>query len=101
MDFIVELPPSQGHDAIYICMDRFTKMAHFCPTTSNITAEGMAELYIRHIFKNHGLPNDIVTDQGSQFVSNFTCRLLELCEIKGNWSLAYHPESDGQMEWVN
>jgi len=32
MDFIVELPPSNGYDAIYVCVDRFTKMAHFCPT---------------------------------------------------------------------
>jgi len=31
MDFIVELPPSDGLDAIYVCMDRFTKMAHFIP----------------------------------------------------------------------
>jgi len=62
MDFIVELPPSQGYDTIFICVDRFTKMAHFYPTNTMITAEGTAGLYLRHIFKHHGLPADIISD---------------------------------------
>jgi len=101
MDFIVELPPSRGHDAIYVCVDRFTKMAHFMPTNSNVTAEQTADLYLRNVFKNHGLPRDTVSDRGTQFVSKFTRRLLELLEVKGNRSTAYHPESDGQTERVN
>jgi hypothetical protein len=101
MDFIVELPPSQGYDTIYVCVDRFTKMAHFCPTTTRISAEGTADLYLRHVFKNHGLPRDIVSDRGPQFVSKFTRALLDLCDIKGNRSTAFHPESDGQTERVN
>jgi len=101
MDFIVELPPSQGYDAIYVCVDRFTKMAHFIPTNSDVTAEQTADLYLRGVFKNHGLPIDIVSDRGTQFVSKFSRRLLELLDIKGNRSTAYHPESDGQTERVN
>jgi len=62
MDFMVQLPPSQGHDAIYICVDCFTKMAHFIATTSNVTAEGMADLYLKNVFKSHRLPEDIVSD---------------------------------------
>jgi hypothetical protein len=101
MDFIVELPPSQGYDTIYVCVDRFTKMAHFCPTTTKISAEGTADLYLRHVFKNHGIPRDIVSDRGPQFVSKFTRALLDLCDIQGNRSTAFHPESDGQTERVN
>ena len=101
MDFIVELPPSQGYDAIYVCVDRFTKMAHFIPTNSNVTAEQTADLYLRNVFKNHGLPNDVVSDRGTQFVCKFSRRLLELLDIQGNRSTAYHPESDGQTERVN
>ena len=101
MDFVVQLPPSQGYDAIYVCVDRFTKMAHFVATNSNITAEGTADLYLKNIFKNHGLPEDIVSDRGSQFVAKFTRRLLEIVEVKGNRSTAYHPQSDGQTERTN
>jgi hypothetical protein len=101
MDYIVELPPSNGYDAIYVCVDRFTKMAHFCPTSSNVTAEQTAQLYLQHIFKHHGLPENIISDRGTQFTSKFTRRLLELCDIKSNKSTAYHPQSDGQTERVN
>src|SRR5438046_6161613 len=101
MDYIVELPPSNGHDAIYVCVDRFTKMAHFCPIKSNVTAEQTAQLYLQHMFKNHGLLGNIVSDRGTQFTSKFTRRLLELCEIKSNKSTAFHPQWDGQTERVN
>ena len=65
MDFIVELPESNGFNAILVCIDRFTKMARFCPTTTNVTLDGAAELYLCYIFKHHGLPTDIVSDRGT------------------------------------
>jgi Integrase zinc binding domain len=101
MDFIVELPESNGFNAILVCVDHFTKMAHFRPTTTNVTSEDTAELYLRYVFKHHGLPSDIVSDRGTQFVSRFSKRLYELCKIKHNKSTAYHPQSDGQTERVN
>ena len=101
MDYIVELPQSNGFDAIYVCVDRFTKMAHFIPMTVQVTAEETAKLYLRHVFKHHGLPDNIVSDRGAQFTSRLTKSLLELCDIRGNKSTAYHPQSDGQTERVN
>jgi len=56
---------------------------------------------LQHVFKCHGLPVDIVSDRGTQFTSRFTRSLLELCDIKGIRSTAYHPQSDGQTERVN
>ena len=101
MDFIVELPPSNGFSAILVYMDRLTKMAHFCPITTNVTAEGTTHLYLQYVFKHHGLPSDIVSDCGTQFTSRFTNRLLHLCKIQSNKSTAFHPQSDRQMERVN
>jgi hypothetical protein len=101
MDFIVELPPSEGYDAIFVCVDRLTKMAHFIPTTSDVTAEQAAQLYCRHVWKHHGLPVDTVSDRGPQFVSHFTRHLLKRLDIQGNRSTAFHPQSDGQTERVN
>jgi hypothetical protein len=101
MDFIVELPESHNHNAVLVCVDRFTKMAHFCPTTTQVTAEETASLYLRHVFKHHGLPTNIVSDRGTQFTSHFASRLYELCDIKSNKSTSFHPQSDGQTERVN
>ena len=99
MEFIVALPPLQGYNAIYVCVDRLTKMAHFCPTTMEISAESTVKLFLRHVFKSHSLPRDVY--RGPQFVSKFTHALLGLCDVKGNRSTAFHPESDGQTERVN
>jgi transposase InsO family protein len=101
MDFIVELLPSEGYDAIFICGDRFMKMAHFIPITSNVTVEQAAQLYCRHVWKLHVLSVDTVSDQGPQFVSRFTQYLLKQLDIQGNQFSACHPQSEGQMEWVN
>ena len=76
-------------------------MAHFIPTTDKITAEGTAELFIQEIFRLHGLPLDIVSDRGPQFVSTFWKQIHTRLGISTSLSSAYHPESDGQTERTN
>jgi len=41
-DFIMKLPLAQGYDSILVVVNRFTKMAHFIPTTEKTSAEGLA-----------------------------------------------------------
>src|SRR5579859_6555758 len=69
MDFVMDLPPSSGYNTIYVCVDRLTKMAHFILTTTEVTAEETARLYCCEVWRLHGLPADIVSDRGAQFVS--------------------------------
>ena len=95
MDYIIELPSSNGYNAIYVCVDRLMKMTHFCPTTTEITSEETTNLYLQHIFKHHDFPIDIIFDKDSQFTSKFIAKLLELLDIKGNKSTVFHPQSDG------
>jgi len=37
MDFMVNLPPLKGFDAIVVVVEQFSKMAHFIPTKENAT----------------------------------------------------------------
>ena len=47
MDFITGLPKTkQGHDAIWVVLDRLSKVAHFIPIREDIRAGKLAELYI-------------------------------------------------------
>jgi hypothetical protein len=85
MDFIVELPPSAGFNAIYVCVDRLTKMAHFIPTTTEVSAEEAALLFYRHVWKHHGLPTDIVSDRGAQFISGSTGEISALLDPRRSW----------------
>ena len=101
MNYIVEFSKSENHNAIYVCVDRFTKMAHFCLITINVIVEKTIKLYLHHVFKHHDLSHDVVFDRDTQFTFKFMSRLLELCDIKNNKSIAFHPQSNDQTERVN
>jgi hypothetical protein len=49
----------------------------------------------------HGVPKKIVLDRGTQFTSCFWKRLHESMDTKLNFSSAYHPQTDGQIERTN
>jgi transposase InsO family protein len=49
----------------------------------------------------HGVPKKIVSDRGIQFTSRFWEKLHEAMDTKLNFSSAYHPETNGQIERVN
>ncbi|MBW0511986.1 hypothetical protein O181_051701 [Austropuccinia psidii MF-1] len=63
MDFITQLPLSRSFDSILVVLDRFSKMAIFIPTYSEITALDLAQIPISHVFSKHGLPRNIVSDR--------------------------------------
>ena len=101
LDFITDLPPSNDFDSICVVVDRLTKMSHFIPCLKSISAEDTAFLFIKNIFRLHGIPSDIVSDRGPQFISRFWIRFFELLGSKINLSSGFHPESNGQTERVN
>jgi hypothetical protein len=83
MDWITHLPKTEsGKDAILVVVDKFTKMAHFIPTTVSATAQDTAELVFDKIFCRHGLPKEIVSDRDTRFTSKFWDRMRELWPMK-------------------
>jgi transposase InsO family protein len=100
-DLITGLPESHGFDAIWVTVDRLSKRIHVAPTTGEVDSLGIARLFRDHVWRNHGLPDQIISDRGSQFVSGFTRELNRLLGIKTSLSTAFHPETDGQTERVN
>ena len=62
MDFITDLPKSAGYDALLVVIDHLTKMSHFIPCHKDINARQFAKVFIKEIFRLHGLPEDIITD---------------------------------------
>ena len=101
MDFITDLPKSRDKTVIMVIVDRFTKMAHFIPLRMLPTAQITADIFFREIFRLHGLPEEIISDRGTQFASEFWQRLCSLLGIDHKLSSAHHPQTDGQTERVN
>ena len=84
-----------------VTVDRLSKIVHAIPTYDTVTSEGIARLFRDHVWKHHGLPNQIISDRGPQFVSNFMRELNRLLGIETTPSTAFHPQTNGQVERIN
>ncbi|GJW55494.1 reverse transcriptase domain-containing protein [Tanacetum coccineum] len=99
MDFITKLPKtSNGHDTIWVIVDRLTKSAHFIPTRETDSMETLTRLYIKEIVSRHGVPISIISDRDSHFTSRFWKSLQSALGTQLDMSTTYHPETDGQSE---
>jgi hypothetical protein len=102
IDLIVGLPPdAQGRDSIVQFVDRLSKRVCVAPCKKSITAPELAEVFLDVVFKHHGLPEVLVCDRDSKFVSEFWKTLFRLLGTQLNVSTAYHPQTDGQTERMN
>ena len=102
MDFITQLPKSDGYSTVWVIVDRITKMAHFVPVKDGKkTAEGCAKLFLENIWKLHGLPSSIISDRDPGFTSKFWAKLMGRLDVPLRKSTAFHPQTDGQTERVN
>ena len=101
MDFIEQLPDSDGHTTILIVMDRLSKQGIFIPTVNEITVQQLANLFILHVFSKHRVPSHITCDQSSEFISHFFCSLGQALDMKIHFTSGYHPEGDRQTAWLN
>jgi len=102
MDFVTGLPVStQGNDSILVVVDLLSKMSHFIPMPTTADAPAVAEYFMTHVVRLHGVPEKIISDRDSRFVSVFWGELMARCQIKRALSSAWHPQSDGQTERTN
>jgi hypothetical protein len=102
MDFITGLPTStKQNDTIMVVVDKLSKSAHFIPIKLTCKAIDIANVFMKEIFRLHGMPKEIVSDRDTKFTSNFWKSLMVGLETKLLFSTAYHPQTNRQMERVN
>jgi transposase InsO family protein len=104
VNYITPLPIYERNDlkyhyvAIIIC--HFTKMKHFIPITS-LTAAELANAFIARIYAFYKASDTIISDRGTQFISEFWRKLFARFSIILKHSLAYYPKINGQTEKIN
>ncbi|KAF8760778.1 hypothetical protein RHS01_01317 [Rhizoctonia solani] len=85
-NFITGFPKSNGHNAVLVVIDSFSKFGHFIPTSKRVTAKGLANLFISHVWKLHGLPVKTILDCGTTFTGKFLKALLYVAANHLDWA---------------
>ncbi len=104
IDYIVNLPECEHEGQIYrhilVVVDRLTKMRHFIPCVT-LEADELAMRFIAAVYCLHGLPENIVSDRGSQFISMLWRTISKRLKVALKPSSAFHPQTNGQTEIAN
>ena len=102
LDLITQLPRANGYDAILMIVDQgSSRVAIFIPCNKMITSEGVALLYLKHLFPWFGVPSKVISDRDPHFTSHFVQALAMKLSIGQNISTAFHPQTDGLTECKN
>lgn len=101
MDFIPDLPVSEGLNNILVIVDKLTKYAIFIPCSTTITEEETAKLFFKHVITKFGIPRQVITDRDTRWRHGFWEEVCRLMGMKCALTTAYHPQADGQTEIVN
>ena len=103
MDFKTLTESRSGHKTVLVVIDRLSKQSWTIPCRDMApTAKTAALLYYFHgPFRVYGLPDEIGSDRGPQFVSGFTEELSKILGIKWKLSSSGHSQSAGQAEIMN
>ena len=106
MDFVTGLPiltdwKGDSYNSILVIVNRLIKMIYYELIKVTINASRLAEVIIDVVVQYHDLPNSIMTDRGSLFISKFWSSLCYLFSIKRKLSNTFHPQTDGQTEQQN
>ena len=102
MEFITRLPKStRKNDSMMVVVNKLSKSSHFVLFQSTCKAIDIANIFMKEIFRLHGMPKEIVSDPNTKITSSLWKSLMVGFETKLLFSRAYHPQTDGQTERVN
>lgn len=100
LDFVGPLPLTESKNRfVLVCVDYATKYP-IAVALKNQEAETVAEA-LMGIFADVGFPNEILTDQGSNFMSELIKELCRLLKVSKLVSSPYHPQTNGLVEKFN
>lgn len=100
MDLVGLLPKSaRSHGHILVIVDYATRYPEALPLW-----KAMAKAIVKELFSlvtRVGIPSEILTDQGTLFMSRLMTDLCRLLKVKQLWTSVYHPQTDGLVWHFN
>src|SRR5258706_3539426 len=98
---IRELLDSKGYNATLMVVDCLSKWIHAITTVTSLDSARVAQLFLEHVWHHHRLPEEVISNHGPTFISNFSHDLATPLGVKLTPSTSYHPQTNGQTEHVN
>ena len=99
MDFITRLPKNgKQHESIIVILDKLSKETHFILVKSTYKDINIADIFMKEIFRLHGVPKIIILERDAKFMGNFWKALFKGLCIQLNFSTPYHPQTNGKMK---
>ena len=97
VDLVGPLPSSSGCEWLLTVVDRTTRLPEAIPLAST-TASVCADALVTHWISRFGVPANLTSDRGPQFVSALWDRLCTILGIVHHQTSAYHLASNGMVE---
>jgi transposase InsO family protein len=88
-----------GYTDVQVAIDKFTKWIEYKPIASLTSAKAVE--FIQEIMFRFGIPNNIITDLGSNFTSSEFFDICEQRSIQIKYASVAHPRANGQVERAN
>jgi transposase InsO family protein len=79
-----------------VAVGKFTKWIKAKPVASITTTKIIK--FVSEITHHFGVPNNIITDNGTQFIAREFIGFCDNVGIKVNYASVSHPQSNGQVE---
>jgi hypothetical protein len=79
------------YNAIYVIVDRYTKMALYLPIVKTITITELIDLFLNKVVRRFGTPRGIISNYSSIFTSKFWLEPCFAAKIKHRLSTAFYP----------
>lgn len=95
VDIMGPLPSSSPHrhEYLLVCVDYFTRWVELFPMRK-ANAETIASILRKEVFTRWGVPNCLLSDRGTQFVSSLFKELCAQWNITHKLTTAYHPQAN-------
>jgi len=101
LDIVGPFPPSTSQARfIFVAVDYFTKWVE-AQAVAKITQDAAVKFVYRSIVCRFGVPQHIVTDNGTQFTGGKFSRMCEDLGTKLHFASVYRPQANGQVEVTN
>jgi hypothetical protein len=103
-DFVIELFDNKEYNAIFMIINRLSKIHHyiFCIIDENdTTVEETAKFFIQHVWKLHELLTTMISNRDFQFIFLVWDTICKMLRIKAKLFIAFHSKTNEQSEIFN